>query len=60
MSQTSTDASLPAFPPPLPALVRSQAAAEAEQVIALSQDLMKHKSPTVHGGLIGAAFQTHV
>lgn len=58
MSQTSTELSFPTLPTPPPTLVISNVAAEADQVIALSQDLMKHKTPTVHGGLIRAAFQT--
>lgn len=43
---------------PSPTLVISKAAAETDQVIALSQDLMKHKTPKVYQGLIPTAFQT--
>lgn len=56
--QTSTDLSFPTLPTPSPTLVISKVAVETDKVIALSQDLMKHKTPKVHGGLIRAAFQS--
>lgn len=58
VSQTSIELSFPTLPMPPPTLVISKVAAETDQVIALSQDLMKHKTPKVHGSLIRAAFQT--
>lgn len=41
-----------------PTLVISKAAAQTDQVIALSQDLMKHKTPKVQRGPIHTTFQT--